>query len=531
MVRDRAANRASYLRGLELARAAGDVLLESRILANLGSALTEEGDFEEAVTRLQDGLVLAEELGGPWRVAMMRLNLAGALTGLGRLDEALVEIDLARLLWSATGSAWEAAAWSSRGAVQAARGNLAEAITALRTATAIAGAEDDHQTLVPALAGLARVVAAEDPADATALVHRLLTLPVALGRVEVRLAAGWVALHAGRADEAARHGDAAHAEALERRDRAGRGDALLLTALATHDAAPAGAAVVLWDELGSPLQRTVAELVHAHLAGDPLGRLTARDELRQLGVHDDAWRAAGPLHAVRRALPDVPVVIHTLGSFVVYRDGVAAGVGDWPSTGSPALLRALVVAGSATATPDVVEELRSVLDPAGAYPADQFVAYDGSTARLRPDRVRLDVADFLQSARVALEGVAANRPDAPRMLRSAASLYTGDFLEEATGDAAAALREEVAGLGHEVNRALADLLATGSTPTDAVPWLARILASQPEDERAYADLVRVLSGAGDHAAARRHYDAYVWHCRLGDVRPKSQEELLAPVAR
>src|SRR4030095_3138683 len=89
---DRAANDAHYLRALQAAERAGDVLHLARIRANLGSRSTEEGFYREALVELEAAVRLAELSGYAAVLALAQTNRGEAQLGLGRLDEAIAEL-------------------------------------------------------------------------------------------------------------------------------------------------------------------------------------------------------------------------------------------------------------------------------------------------------------------------------------------------------------------------------------------------------------------------------------------------------
>ena len=101
--RGQAANDAHYLRALQAADRAGDVLHLARIRANLGSRSTEEGFYREALVELEAAMRLAELSGYAAFLALAQTNRRGPAR-LGRLDEAIAELEAAKVTYQRMGS-------------------------------------------------------------------------------------------------------------------------------------------------------------------------------------------------------------------------------------------------------------------------------------------------------------------------------------------------------------------------------------------------------------------------------------------
>jgi tetratricopeptide (TPR) repeat protein len=208
------------------------------------------------------------------------------------------------------------------GQVHRERGDLTRARAAYEEALFHADSAGDAQGIVPALAGLARVVA-DDADHAQRLIARALAYGSGASQVEALLAAGWAALAAGEpaaADWAAQ----AAALARTRRCRAGLADALELDVLASG---PAGVvtrlceptrsvaaarlreAGQLWEAIGNEYRQVVNVLLVARLTGGPTGPVERR--LGAFGVRLDVRHAAGPLYHVAGRPPLME--IRTLG--------------------------------------------------------------------------------------------------------------------------------------------------------------------------------------------------------------------------
>lgn len=546
---DRDENLRAYQRALELADQAGDRITQVRVLNNLGSRALEEGRYGEAVDRLTEGLKLNDETGHLAGLALLRHNLADALLGLGRADEALVESEAARTVWEAIESPMASAAWQMLADIHAARGNAAVAAAAYADAVRIARAENDAQTLAPALAGLAVTSAVDDPERAAAAVRDLAEAGATMGDVPAVLATGWVALSVGDTATAVDSARRARAEAGRRRDLPSLADALELEALSDPvDGTDARLreASQIWRGLGNPVRQLVNDLVRARRGQDALAERLAVDGLRAYGIHDDAWRIAGPLLAGGTAHRR-HVTVHTLGSFGVERDGVPVVASEWPSRKARDIVKILAVQGERGVSRETLGELlwpenrespgnrlsvalshlRGVLDPGKEHGSDHFVVADRRSVRLDLRHVEVDVVAFMAASQTALAAARRGDPDAVRLLQAAAAMHTGELFGTDPGDDwLLEARDEVEARGREVLRALSDELLAGERPADAVPWLARLLAYDPYDEPTYVALLRLLSGLGRHGEARRHYRTYVLRMRELEVPAQAWAELV-----
>ncbi|MBZ5735840.1 hypothetical protein K8Z61_15205 [Nocardioides sp. TRM66260-LWL] len=546
---DRDANAHAYERGLACARAAGDRISEERILNNLGSAAIEEGRYADAADLLAAGLEVNDLTGHHSGLAVLRHNLAEAMLGRGRLDEALLEVEAARTLWTAIGSPSAGAAWQVLGEVQAARGNATQASLAYREALRLAEEQDDAQTAVPALAGLARVAAADDPDEADALVCRLLAATGSVGDANQHLAAGWVRLQRGAAEAARGHAAQAVEAAGRHRDLPRLAEALLLSALAAEqpddDDPRVREARDIGERLDAPLIAAQAELVRAGLGRDRLALDLALERLQMLGVHDDAARIAGPAQAVRARRPAPAIRVHALGRLSVHRDGEPVPASAWPSRKAREVLAVLAgrgehgIARGALGTllwPEVADvgprlsvalsHLRSTLDPERRHAADHYLRADREHVALDLEHVAVDVVDFEQAARAALRAHRLDAPDALRLLEAAAARHTGELLEDdAVEEWALELRDRIEELGRRVVEALAERHGRGADPAAAVPWLARLLAMDPYDEPTYRAVVTTLRRLGRYGESRRFHRTYALRMAELDVPARSWEEL------
>ncbi|HEX6207674.1 MAG TPA: tetratricopeptide repeat protein, partial [Actinomycetota bacterium] len=326
---DRRANDAYYLRALDAAERARDVLQIVRIRTNRASRFSEEGDHEDALRELDLAVGLAELTGFANFHALGVHNRGQARLGLGRLEEARTDFESALALYQRMGSRMVAYPLAGLADISRTRGDLAQARAAYEEAVAVAEEAGDLQGLVPAMAGLARVLAAEDPEAARKTAERAVELGRGMGYVQAQLALGWVALASGERDPARGAAQAASEAARERRDRPGLAEALTLAAMTDPDEPWVPTALEeaagIWREVGNPLEEAIVGIVASGLGGPTEAGPSAeraRRRLRAYGVRlPAAAQPAGPLHLLSSEEPSL--VIQALGGFRVLRGGRA----------------------------------------------------------------------------------------------------------------------------------------------------------------------------------------------------------------
>ncbi|MGH2546925.1 MAG: BTAD domain-containing putative transcriptional regulator, partial [Actinomycetota bacterium] len=534
---DRRANDAHYLRALDAAERAHDTLQVIRIRTNRASRFNEEGDYEEALRELDIAIGLAEVTGFAAFLALGLSNRAESRFRLGALDQALSDFRSSRAIYQRIGSRMVCYPLGGLGDVYRERGDLALARAAYEEAVAVASEAGDVQGLVPARAGLARVLAEDDLDRARSLAHEAVASGPGMGYVAALLAAGWVELAGGDRDAAARFGSEAATVARARRDRAGLAEALVLEALSAPRPAERldliEEAAAIWRELRDPLGTAKAELALGRLGAGSGGSADAESAeavLRSIGIRVGVRAAAGIVSAVDRS-ERPPVAIQALGGFRVLRDGRPVPLSDWQSKKARDLLKLLVARRGRPAPRDFLMEalwpdedpaklanrlsvalttVRGVLDPDRRFSQERFVEADKDSVRLDTSEVEVDVERFMADASEGVRLRASGRAEEGAPLLSAAeAAYTGDFLEEnAYDDWAVPLREEARATYVAVARALAEVAVARKEHHAAVRFLLRIAERDPYDEEAHVGLVRVLSAFGSHGEARRHYRMY-----------------------
>ncbi|BCJ73619.1 hypothetical protein CS0771_31630 [Catellatospora sp. IY07-71] len=524
---DQAALHNHYERALALAEAAGDVVQAIRIRTNLAVALEREARYADALAVLTPAVTAADRIGHTAILALGLGNQASLLSQLGRLDEAVATYERCVAAYQKIGSRKVSYPLSGLGILYRLRGRTSQALAAFEEAARIAAEDENRLGLIPALAGLARTLAAEDPDRAAGHAARALELATGPLLCPAQLAHGWVALAAGDVATAVDWAQSAAAAARAHRDAGGLAEALELRGAASTD--PREARQAYCEALA--IHRDAGAEVYADLVRVALGRLpgAAADEQSQ------ARLATGRLTELHVVVPDAdgPVVqIQVMGQFRVLVDGEPVPAASWQSRKARDLLRILITRrGRPTSreeltellwepTPDEADKvghrlaallsiLRGVLDPGRRAATDHFITADASNLALNLDRLVIDVEAFLDDARHGLRLHARGASDqAGPLLRAAEAGYAEVFAGDPYDTWLHALREEARAVYLHVTRVLAELSRRAGDCDDAVRYLLRILSHDPYDEQSHRDLVTVHLDAGRYGEARRGYDRY-----------------------
>ncbi|GAA2208417.1 hypothetical protein GCM10009850_038750 [Nonomuraea monospora] len=542
---DRRANDAYYLRALSYAERAGDLVQLIRIHANRASRHLDEAAYAEALAETEIAGRLSDLVAFAPFAALNVANRAKALIGLGRLEEAAAEAADAAARWEAMGSGLTGAGLNRLAAVHALRGDRRAAAALYRQVIARAEPSGEVQALSQALNGLAELLAADDPEEATKIAVRALRHVDGISGVSARVAAARVALAAGEPGRARTLLDEAEPAANDRRDHAALAAVAELRARLDGDAKLADEAVRRWAAVGDPIGRARAELVRAALADPATGGEVAagvRERMHAIGCRalDDLIDAlvarAGPPRGAK-------LVIETMGTFRVLRGSVPVPRTAWQSRKARDLLKILVSRrGGAIGRERLVEilwpeqegeavglrrlnvmvsTLRAVLDPEHAWPADEFVVSDEGALRLELSGVEVDVETFLELAAQASRLEQAGRQaEALARWAAAESAYGGEFCEEDPyADWAVGLREQLRLAYVQAAARLATARAGDRRYDEAARYWLRLLERDRYDERAHLGLVRVLDLAGRRGDARRRYRLYAELMRELEVEP------------
>jgi DNA-binding SARP family transcriptional activator len=514
-----------YAHGLRYAEAAGDLVQLSRIHLNRSHHLLAEARYPDAVRLAGLAAGLADVTGPPGLLAVALCNEAEALTRLGWYDQAVERLERVVSLTQRTGSRRVAGALHGlgevhrrRGAVQQARGLYEEAIRISRDG-------GERQALVPALAGLARLLAVEDPSTAWILAKEAMDGAVGSGVVPALLAGGWVELARGEPAEVARLADEAVVRARRRRERSWLAEALELQAQVAGDVDKARTSLVeaigIWRDGGASddADRLLIALgrLPAASADHRLEAKLAAERLAAAGVGGLA--DAGGNHTAAGG-----VVVRVLGRFEVFVNGRLVPASEWQSRKARDLLRILV---SRRGSPLPRSELSELLwpddDPARTahrlsvllsivrtVSGRDVLVVDAASVALDLGQLRVDVEDFLTDVahgiRLRDGGATAG---ARSLLAAAEQSYLGDaFGDDPYDDWAVALREEARSAYLQTLRVLAELDRAAGDTEQAAYYLRRLLRNDPYDEAAHRRLVEVLVAGGRHGEARRAFDRY-----------------------
>ena len=414
--------------------------------------------------------------------------------------------------------------YRERGDWALSRATYEEAISQAETAS-------DLQGLVPSLCGLARVLAADEPEEATALAERAVALGYGMNHVDALLAAGWVSLARDDREAALARASEATVAAGVRRDRAGLAESIELRvarcAGACRRARPARGGGGDLARPPEPARRGARRAprgvalrgrgLRACRGGAAAGARRARVSRRAVAPSCRATRAsrsssrrsgASACSAAasrsrstawqsRKARDLLKILVARRGR-PTPRDFLMEAL--WPEQSPERLGNRLSV---------LLSTVRTVLDPEKRFDADHFIAADRSSVWIQSENLAVDVERFLLAAAEALAALRQASPEAPAKLAAAEAAYSGDFLEEdAYEDWAVGLREEARVAYTEVARALAEDASARGDADAATRYYLRVLERDPYDEPAHLGLIAALDAAGRHGEARRRFRAY-----------------------
>jgi DNA-binding SARP family transcriptional activator/ATP/maltotriose-dependent transcriptional regulator MalT len=532
---DRHGNTRAYTNALRAADAAGDTMQAGRIHANLASKAIEEGDYRSAVASANRAIHVA----GLHRpiVGLALENKTEALIHLGRLDQARAAAADAVEAYATASSPQVAAPELLLGEVYRLRGDRVQARLAFERALLSGEDTEDVHMRAVACIGLAWVLAGDDTVAAAECGGQALELATGIERAAALNALAWVHLVNGDADRAAELATQAQAEAQRTNDRPALATALEIRGACREppDLGQLRAALAIWAEVGDPIATARVTLAVATATADLAAAAQARRELADLGAAADVG-AAGLLSVADEAA-DAPSIC-TLGRFTIAVEGHPVPSGAWQSRKARDLLKLLAARTGRTVTregaaealwPDEVTDalgarlsvllsrLRTVLDPSRRHPPDHYLDADKACIALRPDRVRIDIIDFLSAAADGARLAGAGRWDEAELnLRRAEQLYVGDFLDEdRDADWAVDRREQARTAAVTCARLLARIAVHRGADEDATRWLLRLLERDPYDEDAWTALIATQVRLRRHGEARHHYAAYAR--RMGEL--------------
>ncbi|MBW3664978.1 MAG: tetratricopeptide repeat protein [Actinobacteria bacterium] len=537
---DRAANDHYYLRALEHAERAGDLLQLVRVRTNRGSRLLEEGEHVEALAELEVSLRHADLIGAVPLQAMALSNRGQVLRRLGRLDEATADLVTSRESFERTGSRWVGYALGHLGELYQVRGERALAMSSFEEALAQCAPVGDTQGTVPALAGLARLVLPHDPRRARELADRASMHPDSLGHVDALAALTEVALAQGETSSATQANVEGLRVARSRRDRPGLATHLVLRARLTTDPQECRAlleeARTLWSRMGCVLEEARTDVALAAL--EPAAASIATIEaavrtLRTRGARTWADQGEATLTTLR-AETAAPLHMRVLGGFELQHSSrpVTSVTTD---SDARQLFAYLVVMQdrsgpreriAATLWPDADDAQSRLIDALGDLqgalePLDEDAAAAIGDLRIDPARISSDLEVFRDEAERGLSAVRDGRPVvAEAHLVTAEATYGGELLEGWPMLSWLAIaRDDASELYLQVVMALVDLEEGRGDSHGAVRLLLRVVERDPFDEAAHLRLVACLERAGRRGESRRRYRAYTARMQEIGVEP------------
>ncbi len=538
---DRSANDLHYLRALDHAKRAGDVMQIMRVRSNRGSRFIEEGLYAEALVELDQAIDLGETSGFGTMLTIALVNRGEAYHAMGRLDDAMRDLRSALDVAHRIGSLEAAYALLDLGLVHLDRGELRQARVALTDALEMAEPEGDLQAIVPALVGLARaalddVAGGEDGGVVLArtLIDRALQGEASLDHPQALAVSAMVALAEGDRERASRDAEAAADIAATRRDRPSLAFAYEMQSLASDPPDPVVAerALGIWTEIGNSVGICRAMLVKARAVPGEGAALTRSAQVRAERI--GARRLANEAEELHRELARAVhrgLEVRTFGSFSVLRDGEEVSTATWQSKKARDLFKMLLSRRPARLSRDqMIEALwpdepiaksqrkfsvalstaRSVLDPDKREAGDHYIVADQSSVGLRVENLRLDVEEFLAGSEEAEQLLrSGDTALALQEMERSAAIYRGQFLEEDLyEDWSIAMREQCRLRFVDLSRNLARLYrADGDIDRATSQWL-RIIERDPYDEEAHLSVVELLSAKRRHGEARRAYRRY-----------------------
>jgi DNA-binding SARP family transcriptional activator len=525
-----------YGHALRVARRAGDLVQVTRILVNQSHELLARAEYRQALQVAGNAARVAQASGPAGMLIIAVCNEAEALGRTGNLDEAIDRYRRVLPMCQRMGSRRTATVLAGLADVHRRRGWREQARAAYEEAVRIARVSREAQALVPALAGLARILAKDDPVLASELAEEAAGSAQGKFGIDVQVAQGWVCLARGERSAALDLAERAAKEARYHRLPGWIAETLELRAAAEDDPAAVRAALAeartIWGGAGAVID---SDRVLATLDAVP----DARTEDRLAAMLARGRQAAAGIQAEAVAVPlafgpagDSWVHIQVLGRFEVRVRNRPVPASAWQSRKARDLLRILVARRARVVPRDELAELlwpeddptrtghrlsvllslvRSVLDPDRSAAADQYIVADKTGIALDPSRIRIDVEEFLaditHGSRLYDQGALAQ---ARSVLTAAERSYVGDpFGDDPYADWTAPLREQARAAHQRAHRTLARLARRSGDTDEALCHLLAILERDPYDEDAHRTIVATLVAAGRHGEARRAHDRYV----------------------
>jgi DNA-binding SARP family transcriptional activator len=522
---------------LAAAERAGDVVQAARALVNQTDGLLRDARYPQALDAATRAL-RAAEIGGPPGVLVIALhNMGEALTRLGEYAAAARQFERSVLVCRRSGLRRTALGLAGLAELHRQLGRREQSRTAFAEAVDLARATAETQVLVPALSGLARLLADPPGADLDAareLADEAAKCAPPAQRAIALAAGGWVALRAGELPVA--QDASAHAVAAARAGRAADAlaEALELAAAVTADPAEARAALAeamtIWQRSGAlPAADRVQVLLGRLPGADGSQRALARAAADRLADRGVRAIDGSPLLPPDGAA--APLRVQVLGGFEVWVGGQPVPLPAWRSRQARTLVKVLVARrGRPVPRPELCEllwpddepqrtahrlsvllsVLRAVFDPQRLWPADRYLRADHAGISLDLRHASVDAEILLRDAAHAAELIRRDQPERAReILAELDASHRGDaFDDEPYAEWADPLREQARAARLRALRDLAELSRRAGETEQAVSCLVRLLAADPFDEPAHRALVGVLRASGRHGEAKRAFDRW-----------------------
>lgn len=516
---------------LAAAERAGDVVSAARILVNQSFVMLATARFTEAV-RVGRKAVQATEVARPTGALIGALhNLGEALTHVGEYDEARWHLERAVSISRRVGPNRTAAGLCGIGDVHRILGNVERARTSYHEAVTLARTSNELQVLVPALSGLARLVATSQPKEALVLAEEAHRLAPPSMAAFATTALGWACLALGEPGRAAAWADESVETArqwgaldllAEGLELAGQSAAETSTARAALNEAAA-----IWRPGGAEPAVLRVDVLLGRLDGaDSTARSKARQATRRL--HRLGVTRIHGLEFVEEETTKA-VSIQVLGGFRVTVQGEPVAFTAWRSRQARTLVKILAGRRGRPSTraylcdllwPDdeltktghrlsvLLTTVRGVLDPERAWPVEHYISSDLTGVWLDLRHVWLDAESLIVDATHASALLAGGDTERAReILTEVDARYGGDaFEDEPYEEWAEGLREEARSAWVRSLRHLATLATREGRTSDVCAILVRLLGADPYDDRVHRGLVTALVRSGRHGEARRAFD-------------------------
>jgi DNA-binding SARP family transcriptional activator len=542
-------------RAVAVAEQSGDLVQLARALVNQSDAQLRQADYRRALASASRAARHAG-VGGPPGLLITALNNMGeALTRLGDFDSAELHLRRSVGICRRMGLQRTAMGLCGLAELNRERGRREPSRVAFEEALGLVRETGEVQILVPALTGLARLLAEgpdPEPERAAALAQEAVRVAPADLLARAHCAAGWVALARGDLDQTREQAGLARDAARARRAVDATAEAAELAAMVAGSAQDRRAALLealaIWRQAGAATAADRIVVLLGRLPGaDGEQRGAARAATGRLVAAGIQVVGGSPLFPTEGS--GLPVRIHLLGGFEVIVAGRPVPLTAWRSKQARTLLKILVsrrgrpVGRAALCEllwPDddptrtghrlsvLLNAVRGVLDPGRIWPSEHILRADLAGLSIDPTHVAVDAEELLRDAEhaLALER-AGDRRQAEEVLAEVDAQYRGDaFEDEPYEEWADSLRELVRAAWMGALRQRARLCRRLQDWDGSVACLVRLLTADPYDESGHRELVQTLVEAGRHGEARRAFDRWAAAMRAIDV-PEPDRSVLA----